>query len=206
MYKDVYDIIGSYSNNPNLNDFMEGKNILNYTCDYCSKIFLTINKNNIMIYEMVHYNNDSIYKFKDAYGKLSLMEYMNLTNIKVKKSRYHEILKIYCSDCCKKHNKLEYFDKTNEPLHISKSHLYFIKLSENLFVKDYISKKILLISRYRYKTNEETGELTIKSLSINKKQSLKMIITNPKFKKILDMLQDDFSFDTEDEDIEKLLY
>lgn len=210
FYKDIYDTIGQYSNIISLDNFMNNKDSLKYFCDSCTKSFPTLTKNNIMIYEMIYYNNNTIYKFKEFYGKISLLEYINLTNIKVKKSKYNEILKIYCNTCCKKHNnnvkRLQYFDITDEPLLISKSHLSFISLNENLFIKDYISKKILLINRYKYKIDKEKDLLIINSLNINKKQSLKMIITNPKFKQILNMLQEEFSFNTDDEEIEKLLY
>ena len=209
LYKDIYDTIGSYANIVSLDKFMNDKEDIKYICDSCDCVFSEVCKSNIMIFEMIYYNNNTIYKFKDYYGKVSLLEYMNLTNIKVKKSKYTEILKIYCNNCCKKHNnsvkKLEYFNITDEPLHISKSHLNFIKLTENLFKKDYISKKLLIIKRYKYDLDNTTDELTINSLSIDKKQSLKMILTKPKFSKIKDMLYTEFSLDPDNEEIKEIL-
>lgn len=208
LYKDIYDTIGSFSNIYNLNDYIEEKtNKLKYICDSCGITFTDISNKNIMIYEMVYYNNNTIYKFKDYYAKVSLLEYMNLSNIKVKKSKYKEVLKIYCNECCKKHNsnsnKLYYYI-LDEPLHISKSHIKFIKLSENMFIKDYISKKLLLINRYKYEIDDKNNELIINSLSINNKQSIKMIKENDKFKEVREMLKKEFNVDVYDKEFEKL--
>ena len=204
LYKILYDIIGSYSNVANLNDFMEKEESIKHICDSCNKNFEDITDKNNMIYEMVCFNNNTIGKLKEFYGSTTLLEYMNLSNIKIKKSKYNEISKIYCDNCCKRHNKcvkkLQYFDITNEPLQISTYHLNFIKQNKNLFVKDYLKKKIVMINRYKYQIKED--ELIIDSLSINKKQSLKMVIENPKFEILYKIIKDDFSLNITKEDLE----